>query len=99
MIELETVIIVLCAVGLGAIIAFIGGMLGAYAVFRTRHATTDIPFIRKRAKKDPQPASYVSDLFESGGVPEEGELSEAAQRLHEQKGSRAVVMSKIKGKG
>lgn len=89
----------LLSVGLGAILAFIGGMLGAYAVFRTRHATTDIPFIRKSAKGKGQPASYVSDLFEPEEIPEDEELSEAAQRLHEQKSSRAAAMSVVKGKG
>ena len=98
MTELQIIIIVLSAVSLGAILAIIGGMLGAYAVFRTRHATTDIPFIRSGRKKDRKPASYVSDLFEPEEIPKDEQLSEAAQRLHEQKGSRAAAMAVIKGK-
>lgn len=99
MTELQIIIFVLSAVGIGAVLAFIGGAFGAYAVFRTRHAVTDIPFIRKQAKGDRQPASYVSDLFPEEEMPEDEEMSEAAQRLHEQKGSRAAAMSIVKGKG
>ena len=98
MTELLPVAIILGAVILGAILAFIGGMLGAYAVFRTRHATTDIPFIRSGRKKDRKPASYVSDLFPEEEMPEDEEMSEAAQRLHEQKDSRVAAMATIKGK-
>lgn len=99
MTELQIIIFVLSAVGIGAVLAFIGGAFGAYAVFRTRHATTDIPFIRSGHKKDRKPASYVSDLFPEEETPENEEMSEAAQRLHEQKNSREAAMAVVRGKG
>lgn len=96
MINIQTILVLCCAVFLGAVIAVAGGILGAYAVFRTKHAIDDIPFIRKTAKDNHTPAvSYVSDLFQEE-VEEDNGLSEAARRVHEQK-EKQDAMDFVKG--
>jgi len=107
----ELVLIVLGAVAQGAVLLYIGARFGAKTVFRTRHATTDIPFDRPKSSKENKKAySYVSDLFpeidddynennENANfiLDKTANLSEAATRLKSQKGSKADIMSKVRG--
>ncbi len=86
----------------GAIILF-AVYLGAYMVFRTKHAQMGIPFLQKAEKKTGQPEHYASELFEDQDfdILDEDELSEAAIRLREQKEGTTILqntMAHVTGK-
>ena len=78
----------------GAIILF-AVYLGAYMVFRTKHAQMGIPFIQRAEKKTGQPEHYASEMFDDQDfdILDEDDLSDAAIRLREQKTDTSPLQS------
>ena len=95
---LYVILFIFAAFFMGGFFVAISVIVGAWIVFRTKNAQADIPFLRHGSKKGTgAPTSYVSELFADEIAEEETELSEAAQRIHEQKGDKATMMSVLKG--
>ena len=83
---------ILGAFSLGSVFTLSGVLLGAYIVFRTKHAETQVPFVGAFKNKDNEPYSYA-DFGEPEDIEEH--MSEAAKRLRSQKdGKLDMVMGK-----
>ncbi len=95
--QLSLVLLVFGAVILSAV------FLGGYMVFRAKHAGTGIPFVQRAEKKTGQPEHYAPEMFDDQDfdILDEPELSEAAERLREQKTDGSTiqnVMAHVTGK-
>ena len=65
----------------------IGMVLGAWFVFKTKHAQTGVPFIQNPLSRtaDSDVSSYVGDMFGDEQPDfDEDEMSEAARRIRDQ---------------
>ena len=90
-------------VGIGGGLVLIGVLIGAFCVFKTKHAESGIPFIEtpELRKQNKSPQSYARNLFPE--YAEDEEESDAAKRIREQKegflgGSKENVMDMVHGK-
>jgi ABC-type glycerol-3-phosphate transport system permease component len=75
-------IILLAVISLMVLLPII---IGAFIVFRTKHAVTQVPFMQMPARPDTgKPESYVGDMFRDMEQPDDFELSPEARRIQEQ---------------
>ncbi|KKM60128.1 hypothetical protein LCGC14_1545040 [marine sediment metagenome] len=60
-------------------------IIGAFIVFRTKHAVTQVPFMQMPTRPDTgKPESYVGDMFQDMEETDDFELSPEARRIQEQ---------------
>ena len=84
-----------------AVFLLIAVLIGAYAVFKTKHAQIQIPFMQLPKRKQETSGSYLPpDLFDDfpGEIEPEDELSAHAKRLEDKKtGKVADLMNHLTG--
>lgn len=62
-------------------------IIGAFIVFRTKHAVTQVPFMQMPTRPGTdKPESYVGDMFDGLEEQDDFELSPEARRIQDQDG-------------